>query len=73
MIAHRKLKGQLTTKHIQYLTMASTFCFVIIRFNIPILGETTGHTVGAAIIAFLLEPQTAVLIVPVILIIQTIL
>jgi len=42
-------------------------------FNIPIPGGTTGHAVGAGIIAILLGPWTAVLAVSVVLIIQAIL
>jgi cobalt/nickel transport system permease protein len=42
-------------------------------FNIPIPGGTTGHPVGAAIIAILLGPWTAVLAVSVVLIIQALL
>jgi cobalt/nickel transport system permease protein len=41
-------------------------------FNIPIPGGTTGHAVGAGIIAILLGPWTAVLAVSVVLIIQAI-
>ena len=39
-------------------------------FNIPIPGGTTGHAVGAGIIAVLLGPWTAVIAVSVVLIIQ---
>jgi cobalt/nickel transport system permease protein len=42
-------------------------------FNIPIPGGTTGHAVGAGIIAILLGPWTAVIAVSVVLIIQAIL
>jgi hypothetical protein len=41
-------------------------------FNIPIPGGTTGHAVGAGIIAILLGPWTALLAVSVVLIIQAI-
>jgi len=72
-MAHRKIKSQLAIKHIPYLAMASAFCFLIMMFNIPIPGGTTGHAVGAGIIAILLGPWTAVLAVSVVLIIQALL
>ncbi len=53
--------------------MAAAFSFLIMMFNIPIPGGTTGHAVGAGIIAILLGPWTAVLAVSVVLIIQALL
>lgn len=72
-IAQKKLKKQLSLKHVPYLAMAAAFSFLIMMFNIPILGGTTGHAVGAGIIAILLGPWTAVLAVSVVLIIQALL
>jgi cobalt/nickel transport system permease protein len=69
-IAQKKLKKQLSLKHVPYLAMAAAFSFLIQMFNIPIPGGTTGHAVGAGIIAILLGPWTAVLAVSVVLIIQ---
>ena len=71
-IAQSKLKKQLSLKHVPYLAMAAAFSFLIQMFNIPIPGGTTGHVVGAGIIAILLGPWTAVLAVSVVLIIQAI-
>jgi cobalt/nickel transport system permease protein len=69
-IAQKKLKKQLSLKHVPYLAMAAAFSFLIMMFNIPIPGGTTGHAVGAGIIAIFLGPWTAVLAVSVVLIIQ---
>lgn len=68
----RKVKEELSTKQVPYLAMAAAFSFLIQMFNIPIPGGTTGHAVGAGIIAILLGPWTAVLAVSVVLIIQAI-
>ncbi|MCG6553808.1 MAG: cobalt transporter CbiM [Candidatus Magnetominusculus sp. LBB02] len=68
--ALRKLKTQLHAKQIPYLAMAAVFSFLIMMFNIPVPGGTTGHAVGAAIVALLLGPWTAVFAVSVVLIIQ---
>jgi len=71
-IALKKIKKELSTKYIPYLAMAAAFSFLIMMFNIPIPGGTTGHAVGGAIIAILLGPWAAVLAISVVLIIQAI-
>ena len=73
-MAQKKLKKQLSLKHVPYLAMAAAFSFLIMMFDIPIIpGGTTGHAVGASIIAIILGPWTAVLAVSVVLIIQALL
>ncbi|UCG78631.1 MAG: cobalt transporter CbiM [Nitrospirota bacterium] len=69
-IALKKMKKELSSRHVPYLAMAAAFSFLIQMFNIPIPGGTTGHAVGAGIIAVLLGPWTAVVAVSVVLIIQ---
>ncbi len=69
-IALKKIKKILTIRNIPYLSMASAFTFLIMMFNIPIPGGTTGHMVGASIIAIILGPWAAVVSVSVALIIQ---
>lgn len=69
-VALKKLKKELSTRQVPYLAMAAVFSFLIMMFNIPIPGGTTGHAVGAGIIAVLLGPWTAVIAVSVVLIIQ---
>jgi len=69
-VALKKLKKELSTKQVPYLAMAAVFSFLIMMFNIPIPGGTSGHAVGAGIIAVLLGPWTAVIAVSVVLIIQ---
>ena len=70
-IALKKLKKTLTIRNIPYLSMASAFTFLIMMFNIPIPGGTTGHVVGSSIIAIILGPWAAVVSVSVALIIQS--
>jgi cobalt/nickel transport system permease protein len=71
-VALKKMKKELSAKQVPYLAMAAAFSFLIQMFNIPIPGGTTGHAVGAGIIAVLLGPWTAVIAVSVVLIIQAI-
>ncbi len=71
-VALKKIKKELSAKQVPYLSMAAAFSFLIMMFNVPIPGGTTGHAVGGAIIAILLGPWTAVIAVSVALIIQAI-
>jgi cobalt/nickel transport system permease protein len=71
--ASRVLKKTLKTRHVPLFAISAAFSFVIMMFNVPIPGGTTGHATGAAIIAILLGPWTAVLSVSIALIIQALL
>jgi len=69
-IAVRKVKNNVSVKNIPYLGLAAAFSFIIMMFNLPIPGGTTGHAVGSALIAIILGPWAAVISVSVALIIQ---
>ena len=68
--ASQVLKRTLKARHVSLFAMGAAFSFVIMMFNIPIPGGTTGHATGAALIAILLGPWAAVLSVSIALIIQ---
>lgn len=69
-IAVKKVKKDVSARHIPYLGMAAAFSFIIMMFNLPIPGGTTGHAVGSAVIAILFGPWAAMIAVSVALIIQ---
>jgi cobalt/nickel transport system permease protein len=69
-IAVKKVKKDVSARNIPYLGMAAAFSFIIMMFNLPIPGGTTGHAVGSAVIAILFGPWAAVIAVSVALIIQ---
>jgi len=69
-IASRKLARTLKTKEAPTLALGAAFSFVIMLFNIPMPGGTTGHAVGATLIAVLLGPWAATIAVSVALVIQ---
>jgi cobalt/nickel transport system permease protein len=69
-IGLKKIRTEVSSRHIPYFAMAATFAFLIQMFNIPVPGGTTGHAVGAAVVALLLGPWTGVVAVSVVLIIQ---
>lgn len=71
--ASRKLRQSLDASAIPLLALAASFSFVIMMFNIPIPGGTTGHATGAVLIAVLLGPWTAVIAVSIALLIQAVL
>ncbi len=70
IIASRKLKKDLKTKNVPLLAMGAAFSFVIMMFNVPVLGGSTGHAVGGTLIAIVLGPWAALVAVSVALIIQ---
>lgn len=71
--ASRILGKTLRSRQVPILALGATFSFVIMMFNVPIPGGTTGHAVGAVLIAVLLGPWAACLAVSVALIVQAVL
>lgn len=69
-VAVRKVKQEVRARDIPYLGMAAAFSFIIMMFNLPVPGGTTGHAVGSAVIAILFGPWAATIAVSVALIIQ---
>jgi len=68
--AIKKLRRSLSSHTVPYLGMAASFSFLIMMFNVPIPGGTTGHAVGAGIVTLILGPWAAMVAVSVALIIQ---
>jgi len=69
-VAVRKVKKTVSARNIPYLGMAAAFSFIIMMFNLPVPGGTTGHAVGSAVIAIIFGPWAATIAVSVALIIQ---
>ncbi|MHB0999790.1 MAG: cobalt transporter CbiM [Armatimonadota bacterium] len=70
--ASRKLNKTLRSRHVPRLALGAAFSFVIMMFNIPILGGTTGHAVGAVMTAVLLGPWAACVAITIALIAQAV-
>ena len=66
----RKVREELDQKQISFVGMAAAFSFLLMMFNVPLPGGTTGHAVGGTLIACLLGPHAACLAVSVALGIQ---
>lgn len=71
-IAAGKVKEELGMKKISTLAVYSAFSFIIMMFNIPLPGGTSGHAVGSALTALVLGPWAAVVSTSIALIIQAI-
>jgi len=72
-IAARKVKKTIRSRHVPLLALGAAFSFVIMMFNVPIPGGTTGHAVGAVIVAILLGPWAASIAVSIALVVQALL
>ncbi len=68
--AGKRLGRELRSKQVPLLALAAAFSFVIMMFNIPIPGGSTGHAVGGAIIGIVLGPWAAVIAISVALVLQ---
>ena len=69
-VAVKKVKNEVSSRNIPYLGTAAAFSFIIMMFNLPVPGGTTGHAVGSAVIAILFGPWAATIAVSVALFIQ---
>ena len=72
-LASRIVKKTLKAKQVPLLAIGAAFSFVIMMINIPIPGGTTGHAVGAVLVAILLGPWAACIALTVALVVQALL
>src|SRR5512140_2695034 len=68
--ARQKIKTTLTGRSVPLIALFAALSFVIMMFNVPLPGGTTGHAVGSVLAAIVLGPWAASLAVSVALIIQ---
>jgi cobalt/nickel transport system permease protein len=73
MLAGRAVQRTLSSRKVPLLAIGAAFSFVIMMFNVPIPGGTTGHATGAPLVAILLGPSAAVLAMSVVLAVQALL
>jgi cobalt/nickel transport system permease protein len=72
-LASRIVRRTLKQRQVPFLALGAAFSFVIMMFNIPIPGGSTGHAVGGVIVAILLGPWAAVIAISISLVIQALL
>ena len=68
--AGQKLTTELRSKQVPLLALSAAFSFVIMMFNIPVPGGSSGHAVGAGIIAIIISPWAAIIAISVTLVLQ---
>lgn len=68
----KKLRQKMNAKTAPLVALFAAFSFVIMMFNIPLPGGTTGHAVGGALAAIILGPDIACIAVSVALLIQAV-
>ncbi len=69
-VALRKVKRQIHTRFLPVLSVFSAFSFVIMMFNLPLPGGTTGHATGVGVAAVVLGPWAGMLAISIALLIQ---
>jgi len=68
--ALRRLKRALLTRVIPLISVFAAFSFVVMMFNLPLPGGTTGHALGVTIAAIVLGPSGAILALSIAIAIQ---
>ncbi len=71
-VALRKLKRALNTRLIPRLSVFSALSFIIMMFNVPLPGGTTGHAVGVGIATVVLGPWASTVAISIAVFIQAV-
>jgi len=72
-VAARKIRRTLDARRVPLLAISAAFSFLVMMFNIPLPGATTGHAVGGVLIAIAVGPWGAFLSISIALVIQALL
>ncbi len=68
--AYKKVRNVLDEQTLPLISSLAALSFIIMMFNIPIPGGTSGHAIGAAVIAILFNPWVAFVAISIVLLIQ---
>jgi cobalt/nickel transport system permease protein len=71
--ASRITQKTLKARQVPLLAIGAAFSFVIMMFNLPIPGGSTGHATGSVLVAILLGPWAACIAITVALVVQALL
>jgi cobalt/nickel transport system permease protein len=72
-VAVRRVRRRLHTRLVPVLSLVAAFSFVVMMFNVPLPGGTTGHAVGIGVAVALVGVWPAILALSVALVIQALL
>lgn len=68
--ALRRVKRVMLTRVVPLISVFAAFSFVVMMFNLPLPGGTTGHALGVTIAAIVLGPAGAILAISIAIAIQ---
>src|SRR5579862_2322246 len=71
-VSLQKMKRRLNTQAVPLLSVFAAFSFVIMMFNLPLPGGTTGHAVGVGIATIVLGPWASILAISIAIAIQAV-
>lgn len=71
-MAVRRVKAAFNARLAPLISLCAAFSFVVMMFNLPLPGGTTGHAVGLGIAAIVIGPWASVLAISVALLIQAV-
>lgn len=72
-VAARRLRERLSARRAPLLAISAAFSFLVMMFNVPLPGGTTGHAVGGVLIAIAIGPWGALFSITIALVIQALL
>ena len=71
-VALKRMKRLLNTRMVPLLSVFAAFSFIVMMFNLPLPGGTTGHAVGVGIATIVLGPWASILAISIALVIQAV-
>jgi cobalt/nickel transport system permease protein len=71
-VALRRLRTTLHSRMVPLISVFSAFSFVIMMFNLPLPGGTTGHAVGMGVASIVLGPWASIAAISISLVIQAV-
>lgn len=72
-VAARKVGQEVSNARVPLLGIGAAFSFLIMMFNVPLPGGTTGHAVGGTLLAVILGPWSACISISIALLVQALL
>jgi len=69
----QKMRQTMNARSVPLIALLAAFSFIIMMFNVPLPGGTTGHAVAGALAAIILGPEIATIAISIALIIQALL
>ena len=72
-VAAKKVGARMASRRVPLLAISAAFSFLVMMFNVPLPGGTTGHAVGGVLIAIAVGPWGAMLCISIALVIQALL